>query len=214
VRRHYLDWLRGIAVLIMIEAHTLDSWTRVADRTRPFYAWGLIIGGFGAPMFLLLAGIALALAARSRLRKGMVPSDVAARGQRRGWQIFGLAFLFRLQSWLISGGPLRQVLLKVDILNIMGPSMIVAAWLWRIGRSDRARALLFIGRNDCGGDGDTTGSRIGRAECSARRDRVVSAPVAGPDDVYPVSVGGVPLRRCLRSASGSTVRKLRVWNGA
>jgi uncharacterized membrane protein len=144
VRRHYLDWLRGIAVLIMIEAHTIDSWTRVADRTRPFYAWGLIIGGFGAPMFLLLAGIALALAARSRLRKGMMPSDVAARAQRRGWQIFGLAFLFRLQSWVVSGGALRQVLLKVDILNIMGPSMIVAAWLWRVGRSDRARALLFV----------------------------------------------------------------------
>ena len=28
----YLDWLRGIAVLIMIEAHVLDSWTR--RRTR------------------------------------------------------------------------------------------------------------------------------------------------------------------------------------
>jgi len=144
VRRQYLDWLRGIAVLIMIEAHTIDSWTRVADRTGPLYAWGLIIGGFGAPMFLLLAGIALALAARSRLRTGLTSSEVAARAQRRGWQIFGLAFLFRLQSWLISGGVLSQVLLKVDILNIMGPSMIAAAWLWRIGRSDRARALLFV----------------------------------------------------------------------
>ena len=144
MRRHYLDWLRGIAVLIMIEAHTIDAWTRVADRTGPLYAWGLIIGGFGAPMFLLLAGIALALAARSRLRTGLTPSEVAARAQRRGWQIFGLAFLFRLQSWLISGGALSQVLLKVDILNIMGPSMIAAAWLWRIGRSDRARALLFV----------------------------------------------------------------------
>ena len=144
MRRHYLDWLRGIAVLIMIEAHTIDSWTRVGERTRPLYAWGLIVGGFGAPMFLLLAGIALALAARSRLRKGLTPSEVAARAQRRGWQIFGLAFLFRLQSWAISGGALRQVLLKVDVLNIMGPSMIAAAWLWRIGRSDHARALLFV----------------------------------------------------------------------
>jgi uncharacterized membrane protein len=144
VRRQYLDWLRGIAVLIMIEAHTLDSWTRVADRSGPLYAWGLIIGGFGAPMFLLLAGIALALAARSRLRRGLTPSEVATRAHRRGWQIFGLAFLFRLQSWLISGGALGQVLLKVDILNIMGPSMIAAAWLWRIGRSDRARAALFV----------------------------------------------------------------------
>src|SRR6185436_15603559 len=62
-RRAYLDWLRGIAVLIMIEAHTLDSWTRVADRARGAYKWAIVVGGFGAPFFLFLAGIALALAA-------------------------------------------------------------------------------------------------------------------------------------------------------
>ena len=28
-RRGYIDWLRGISVLIMIEAHTLDAWTRL-----------------------------------------------------------------------------------------------------------------------------------------------------------------------------------------
>ena len=28
-RRGYLDWIRGIAVLIMIEAHVIDSWTRL-----------------------------------------------------------------------------------------------------------------------------------------------------------------------------------------
>jgi uncharacterized membrane protein len=144
VRRHYLDWLRGIAVLIMIEAHTIDSWTQVADRTRPLYAWGILIGGFGAPMFLLLAGVALALAAGSRIRKGLAPSEVAARAERRGWQIFGLAFLFRLQSWIVSGGSLSQVLLKVDILNVMGPAMVAAGVLWRLGRSDRTRALLLV----------------------------------------------------------------------
>src|SRR5262245_55141013 len=103
-RRGYLDWLRGVAVLIMIEAHTLDAWTLVADRSRPAFAWAMVIGGFGAPIFLFLAGIALALAAGSRVRKGSPDAEVTARALRRGWQIFGLAFLFRLQSWLISGG--------------------------------------------------------------------------------------------------------------
>ncbi len=37
-RRTYLDVLRGVAVLIMIEAHVIDSWTREADRhSRAFY---------------------------------------------------------------------------------------------------------------------------------------------------------------------------------
>ena len=28
----YIDWARGIAVLLMIEAHTTDAWTRAADK--------------------------------------------------------------------------------------------------------------------------------------------------------------------------------------
>jgi uncharacterized membrane protein len=134
VRRGYLDWLRGIAVLIMIEAHTLDSWTRVADRGDALYGWAMVLAGFGAPTFLFLAGIALALAAGSRQRKGRTDDEVAALARRRGWQIFGLAFLFRLQSWLISGGPFSS-LLKVDILNVMGLSMLLGALMWGSGRS-------------------------------------------------------------------------------
>jgi fucose 4-O-acetylase-like acetyltransferase len=34
-------------------------------------------------------------------------------------------------------------LLKVDVLNVMGPSIVVAALLWRAGGSVRGRAILF-----------------------------------------------------------------------
>jgi len=141
-RRPYLDWLRGIGVLIMVEAHTLDSWTRVEDRGHA-YKQAMVIGGFGAPIFLFLAGVSLALAAGSRLRKGLSERDAAARARRRGWQIFGLAFLFRLQSALISGGWSLQSLFKVDILNIMGLSMLAAALLWGLGRGIVSRTMLL-----------------------------------------------------------------------
>jgi uncharacterized membrane protein len=143
-RREYLDWLRGVAVLIMIEAHTLDSWTRVEERTRPAFGWAMLIGGFGAPIFLFLAGVSLALAAGSRVRKGRSDAEAAALARRRGWQIFGLAVLFRLQSVLISGGSLES-LLKVDILNVMGVTMLAAAVLWGMGRGRWSRALLLAG---------------------------------------------------------------------
>ena len=102
-RRAYLDWLRGVAVLIMIEAHTLDSWTREAERVRDDYKWSIVVGGFGAPIFLFLAGVALALALLRR-DKGMSEAEVSASARRRGWEIFGLAFLFRLQSAVLGGG--------------------------------------------------------------------------------------------------------------
>jgi uncharacterized membrane protein len=133
-RRGYIDWLRGILVLIMIEAHTLDAWTRLDARQNGTYGWAMIVGGFGAPGFLFLAGIALALAAGSRIRRGRTPDEAAALARRRAVEIFGLAFLFRLQSWVISGGDPAQTLLKVDILNVMGLSMLAAAALWGLGR--------------------------------------------------------------------------------
>ena len=139
-RRGYLDWLRGVAVLIMIEAHTLDAWTRPDERDNGIYGWAIVLGGFGAPIFLFLAGVALALAAGARLRKGKTAREVAALARKRGWQVLGLAFLFRAQSWIISGGDPLRVLLKVDILNIMGVAMLAGAVLWSLGATRWTRA--------------------------------------------------------------------------
>ena len=33
-RREHLDWLRGVAVLLMIDAHLIDSWTRLGVGSR------------------------------------------------------------------------------------------------------------------------------------------------------------------------------------
>ncbi len=141
-RRGYLDWLRGLAVLIMIEAHVIDSWTRPADRESVLYSWSMILGGMGAPLFLFLAGVSVSLSAGSKARR----SDVAAASSavvRRGLEIFALAFLFRLQAMVVSWGSWRS-LLKVDILNIMGPSIMVAAGLWGAVRTTRGRAVLLL----------------------------------------------------------------------
>ena len=53
-RRSYLDWLRGIAVLIMVEAHTFNSWTAPSER-GDLYRLLMVVGGFCAPAFLFLA---------------------------------------------------------------------------------------------------------------------------------------------------------------
>lgn len=139
-RLGYVDWLRGVATLLMIEAHTYDAWTLVADRPGLPYRAAIALGGFAAPAFLFLAGVAMAMAGASRMRRGVSPGDVARLARRRGWQIFGLAFLFRLQSLVISGGRFPQALLKVDILNILGLSMVLAGALWARGGSKAGRA--------------------------------------------------------------------------
>ncbi len=121
----------------MVAAHVTDSWTREADRHDERYFALVFVNGLAAPMFLFLAGVALAMAAESRARK-VGAAEAAASVHRRGWQIFGLAFLFRLQSQLLGWGPLIN-LLKVDILNVMGLAMVLAAWLWRLVGTRAAR---------------------------------------------------------------------------
>jgi uncharacterized membrane protein len=142
-RREYLDWLRGVAVLVMIEAHTLDAWTLPADRASAVYKWAIIIGGMGGPLFLLLAGVSVALAATSRAAVLGTDAAAAATVRRRGVRIFLYAFLFRLQSFMLSPGSSLWSLLKVDILNVMGPSIVFAALLWQALRGWGARLLLF-----------------------------------------------------------------------
>jgi uncharacterized membrane protein len=142
-RQAYLDWVRGVAVLIMIEAHVFDSWARDTDRVRPIFGYAMLLGGFGAPLFLFLAGVALVLSAESKHRR-IENFDASWRAaEQRGWQLFGLAFIFRLQSYILGGAKNAIGLLKVDILNIMGPAMACAAITGRYLRGKGARGVWF-----------------------------------------------------------------------
>jgi uncharacterized membrane protein len=143
-RRGYLDWLRGVATLLMIEAHTMDAWTLPSEREGLPYRAAILLGGFAAPSFLALAGVALALAATSRERRGLSVREAGALARRRGWQIFGLAFLFRLQAFLISGGRFPDSLFKVDILNVMGLAMVLAGAAWSLVPDRKTRNVWLI----------------------------------------------------------------------
>jgi uncharacterized membrane protein len=141
-RRGYLDWMRGAAVLIMIEAHVIDSWTRSPDRSTDAFGWSMILGGFGAPLFLLLAGVAVSLSAGSKLQRSGNRRAASNAVMRRGLEICALAFLFRIQAWILGWSDPRM-LLKVDILNIMGPAIVAAAAIWGAFSTSRARLLAF-----------------------------------------------------------------------
>jgi uncharacterized membrane protein len=138
-RRAYIDWARGIAVLLMIEAHTLDAWTRPAARHGDLYREATVLSGFAAPLFLWLAGAAVVLAAtRAAVRSGSRTRGVEI-ACRRGLEIFLLAFLFRLQGFIVTPGGAPVTLFKVDVLNIMGPSMVGVGLLWGAGRTVAGR---------------------------------------------------------------------------
>lgn len=127
----YLDAARGVAVVAMVLAHVIDSWTREADRHREPYYTLIFVSGLASPLFLALAGLALAMSAAAATRRSGSHREGARAVRRRGWQIFGLGLLFRVQAQVLGFGALTN-LLKVDILNIMGVAMVAAGWLWQL----------------------------------------------------------------------------------
>ncbi len=134
-RLGYIDWTRGLAILVMINAHVVDSYTRVGDKASPFYQKLVFVHGLAAPLFLFLAGLSVVLAAEARTRKTGDRAAAFRSVARRGWEVLGFAFLFRLQSYLLNPGVTPLTMLKVDILNVMGPSMVLAAVAWRASAS-------------------------------------------------------------------------------
>ena len=142
MRRPYIDWLRGVAVLFMIEWHVVDAWTTDAVRHGGVFTVLALIGGMAAPLFLFLAGVAIPFAAASQQRKARARFDPASLEsvraaawalQRRGWQVFLIAHVFRFQSFLWNPWARWDSVFKPDILNILGLGMVAAAWCW--GRS-------------------------------------------------------------------------------
>jgi uncharacterized membrane protein len=144
VRRFYIDWLRGVAVAIMIEAHTIDAWTARPYRDQAVFHLLQFIAGWAAPLFLLLAGVSVSLSAQAKQRRGSDVRSARAALIRRGWQIFGVALLFRLQSFTLSPGVDWRGLFKPDILNVMGLAMVGSALCWSRGASRWTRAAWWL----------------------------------------------------------------------
>jgi hypothetical protein len=122
----------------------LDAWTVTGPRGT--FAWDVVgaVGGVAAPLFLFLAGLAVPLAGEARLRRGGAVRDAAWALQKRGWQIFALAHVFRLQSFLLNPNARWHAILKPDILNILGVGLVVTAFLWgRARQRDAARRWIW-----------------------------------------------------------------------
>jgi uncharacterized membrane protein len=128
-RLAYIDWMRGLACVLMFQTHCYDAWLGGSARNSRFFMWSQLGGTLPAPLFLFLAGISFAFVT-DKLRQKGTPGQIALTTFRRGAEIFGLGLLFRLQEFLIAWGwaPWSD-LFRVDILNTIGLSMMLMAVL-------------------------------------------------------------------------------------
>jgi uncharacterized membrane protein len=148
-RLAYIDWMRGLACLLMFQTHCYDSWLSGPARQSRFYMYSQLGGTFPAPLFLFLAGISFALVTEKLWRKDLPPAQIARTTMWRGGEIFVYGLLFRLQEYVVSWGwAPKSDLLRVDVLNTIGLSMMlmgVVCWVvLAVRRDPRTRLALVL----------------------------------------------------------------------
>jgi uncharacterized membrane protein len=138
--------MRGLAVLVMIQCHTFNSFTRPDLRDGGPYVMTQFIGGMAAPLFLFMAGMTTAFQMDSLERRE--PDSLRRWGisLKRAAYILAIAFTFRFTNWFFAWpwGDWHDML-RVDVLNCMGVAMIGMAAAALFTGDSRVRFAVVAG---------------------------------------------------------------------
>ncbi|MCU1330179.1 MAG: hypothetical protein JWN34_5549 [Bryobacterales bacterium] len=145
-RLPWLDWMRGIGALIMLQGHVFHSFTRPDLRDSGPYQLSQFVGGMPPALFLFLLGVTYAFLMDSQTRKGVSAWGRVKASVRRSGYIFAVAFAFRFQLWIVSIDKSSWTdLLRVDILNVMGISLLILAPMAAFRTTERIRLCAILG---------------------------------------------------------------------
>ena len=133
------DWLRGLAVVFMVQTHAVVL-LQPSLREGRFFRHLNWFDGLVAPSFIFAAGFSLALVQVRGARPGARLPRVR-RTLRRLGEVLGVALLvnaiwfpvFREPSWL----------LRIDILHCIGLSLLIALPLMAL-LATRPRVLRWV----------------------------------------------------------------------
>lgn len=133
------DWLRGLAVLVMIQTHSL-ALLKPQTHTDPLFRWLIRIDGLVAPAFIFCAGFALALV-QCRAALGGQRRPQAAKSLKRILEVLGVAS-FVNAVWFPVFWHLSWFL-RIDILQCIGLSLLLALPLL-VALSQRPLILRWV----------------------------------------------------------------------
>src|SRR5260370_15299383 len=93
-RLAYIDWIRGLACVLMFQTHCYDSWmSPEAKKSSSLIAWSRLGGTLPAPLFIFLAGGSFALVTEKLREEGIERGAIAKQTILRGAEIFGVGVM-------------------------------------------------------------------------------------------------------------------------
>lgn len=148
-RIHAFDWLRGVAVVVMIQTHSLVLLQPGLEKDR-LYAWLVRIDGLVAPSFIFSAGFALALVqVRAALKTRAMEAAQAAAARKAQ----ALKTLKRIGEVLLVASLVNTIwfhawrapkwLVRLDILHCIGLALLLVLPLL-VALATRPQALRWV----------------------------------------------------------------------
>lgn len=127
----FLDLLRAIAVLQMVQGHTVDVLLSPEVRTGEFAVYNIwhFLRGMTAPIFMFTAGTTFTYLFKS-VKKPFEENYRVKKGIRRALLLLFIGYLFRYPSWTIVDfsevtSAAWQSFFIVDVLHLIGFSLLL-----------------------------------------------------------------------------------------
>lgn len=141
-----IDWMRGLVMIVMTLDHASHAFnagrlvtdgSTLYDPAQPLPStqfWVRWVTHLCLPMFMFLAGVALAISTEQRIRRGQSRSEINRHLLGRGLLLVALDWIWMSWVWSPREG------LMLGVLSAIGLSIVAMALL----RSLRSRWLLTI----------------------------------------------------------------------
>ena len=142
-----VDIVWVVAMVLMVQGHTLDVLLRPAFQFSPWYNFWLFCRGFTAPTFMTLAGFGFALATLRRWEDHLQFGPAAAKRLRRFAFFVLLGYSMRipvhsLRDLRWADPDAWQGFLQVDVLQTIGFTLIALQLLVLVLRAPRRLAAV------------------------------------------------------------------------
>lgn len=135
----FVDRLRAVATIAMIEVHVVNALLATDLRRGVLFRAVDALNGLVAPAFLFCAGFAFALSVRRAFGEGAW-RDAAAKHVRRSATLLGLGYLLHASA-LVSGA--WSTFLQADVLQTIALGLVASLGVAALART-RARARLGL----------------------------------------------------------------------
>jgi len=146
MRYGFIDLLRGLAILVMVETHVVNAYLPPSARKSDLFFWLTFVNGLVAPSFLFASGFSLVLQARRQWDDWLRLGPVFWKQMRRLGFILLIAYYLHLPHFGLSMflKPQDQAFWKaafqVDVLQCIVVSLLVIDLLILVMR----RKVLFF----------------------------------------------------------------------